>query len=122
MTDRRNEQSLHDLRVLVADLRADELPPALCSRALRFYAASRTADTAEERFLALYNGLGVLMGFPEAQCEAERLLGNVGQALSAARADGDTQTASARFPYSDAQLDLLAAALRRRCCESIGRA
>lgn len=123
MIDRKQERMLCDFRVLAADLGAFELPTSEpFARALRFYAASRAARTPEERFLALYNGIGVLCGFPAARDEIERLLGNVQQALYAARADDDAQATVGHFPYDEEALDRLAAALRRHCCESIGKA
>lgn len=100
-----------DLRALTDDLHADELPAWLCARAqsLHFYALSRTAPSPEERFLALYNALGTLLGYPAAKEQVEQLLGGAAYALSAARGDED---GSGTFAYRADELDRLAAFLR----------
>lgn len=109
----RREALVADLRALTEELRADELPVWLCERAqsLHFYARSRAASVPEERFLALYNALGTLLGFPAAKAHVEQLLGRAEHALSAARGD---EEGSGVFPYCTDELDRLAASLRRQ--------
>lgn len=120
MTSPRDERLAALVRELAADLRADELPPVAHERAvaLQFYARSRRSASEEERFLALYNALGALVGFRQARQEIDALLGGgVDAALRAAHGDGDCEERvgrAARFPYAGDRLDRLASDLRRR--------
>lgn len=110
------ERTLAALRALTEELCADELSscPEDAARALHFYALSRTAPTEEERFLALYNALGVRLGFAAAAAVIDELLGGADTALRAVRGEGDCDGPCPRFPYGARQLDLLASAVRRR--------
>lgn len=115
MTQQQEQRLLHALRALAEDARANEMAelPAAWARSTQFYAASRVCASDEERFLALYNGLGVLLGFDAAKSAVEQTLGGAEEALRAVRSEGDCDEGSESFRYSGEQLDALAAVLRR---------
>lgn len=116
MTEQQTRRLLPALRALAEDIRAEELaelPPAW-AKAVLFYAASRGNVPEEERFLALYNGLGTLLGYAAAKAAVEQTVGSAEEALRAVHGEGDCEGGAAlRFRCGGAQLDALAALLRK---------
>lgn len=115
MTEQQTRRLLPALRALAEDIRAEELaelPPAW-AKAVLFYAASRGTVPEEERFLALYNGLGTLLGYAAAKAAVEQTVGSAEEALRAVHGEGDCEGTALRFRCGGAQLDALAALLRK---------
>lgn len=115
MTEQQTRRLLPALRALAEDIRAEELaelPPAW-AKAVLFYAASRGTVPEEERFLALYNGLGTLLGYAAAKAAVEQTVGSAEEALRAVHGEGDCEGAALHFRCGGAQLDVLAALLRK---------
>lgn len=115
MTEQQTRRLLPALRALAEDIRAEELaelPPAW-AKAVLFYAASRGNVPEEERFLALYNGLGTLLGYAAAKAAVEQTVGSAEEALRAVHGEDDCEGAALRFRCGGAQLDALAALLRK---------
>lgn len=115
MTERQAWRLLPAIRALAEDVRAEELeelPPAW-AKAAQFYEEARRSASEEERFLALYNGLGVLRGYDAARSAVEKTVGDAETALRAVRGEGDCEHASSRLCCGEEQLAALAALLRK---------
>ena len=115
MTEQQTGRLVPALRALAEDIRAEELaelPPAW-AKAVLFYAASRGNVPEEERFLALYNGLGTLLGYTAAKAAVEQTVGSAEEVLRTVHGEGDCEGAPPRFHCGGTQLDALAALLRK---------